>query len=304
MRLVVVHRQFGLPVGTRERRRVAVRAVWNCLVHRDAVEGVRRVVVRLAVELVSIVAVGRDHHVLAAVALEVAEAGVLGHLRPLLDALFQCLHERRAVLFGPLVVFLVHLVGVAFPAVEDALQFAFLVQRIDEVAIDDSRAEVPRATELVHEVGLVPIEEVDPLCEQADELGFRLSEGEVPCAVEVPDGVQFGVPEWLPVVFLVSGDDVPVEPAVVAFGLSARVVHAIVVVRTFSTESRTVANGSSRRDLRRRTPRRACQRRRKQADSTVAGCDRTQKRRHTDGTCRVARHRSTNDLQLAQPTRY
>nr|WP_276275623.1 ADP-ribosylglycohydrolase family protein [Halomicroarcula sp. SYNS111] len=57
----------------RERRGVAVRAVRDGLVHRDAVEGVRRVVVRLAVQLVGIVAVGRDHHVLTAVAQEVAE---------------------------------------------------------------------------------------------------------------------------------------------------------------------------------------------------------------------------------------
>ena len=135
------------------------------LVHRDAVEGVRRVVVRLAVELVGVVAVGRDHHVLTAVALEVAEAGVLGHLRSLRDTVFQRLHERRAVLIGPLAVFLVHLVRVALSAVEDTLQLALVVERVDEVAIDDSRAEVASATELVHEVRLVPIEEVDPLGE-------------------------------------------------------------------------------------------------------------------------------------------
>ncbi|ERG98705.1 MAG: hypothetical protein J07HQX50_02752 [Haloquadratum sp. J07HQX50] len=139
-------------------------------------------------------AVRGDHHVLAAVALEVAEGGVLAHLRPLFDALFQCLHERRTVLFGPLIVFLVHLVRVTLPAVEDALQFGLLVQRVDEVAIDDPRAEVPCATELVHEVRLVPIEEVDPLCEQADELGLRLSEGEVPAAVQIRHGVHLGVP--------------------------------------------------------------------------------------------------------------
>ncbi|ERG97197.1 MAG: hypothetical protein J07HQW2_03683 [Haloquadratum walsbyi J07HQW2] len=131
------------------------------LVHRYAVEGVGRVVVRFAVQLVSIVAVRGDHPVLATVALEVTEGGILGHLRPLRDTLFQRLHERRAILFGPFVVFLVHVVRVAFPAVEDALQFALLVQRIDEMTIDDPRAEVPCATELVHEVRLVPIEEVD-----------------------------------------------------------------------------------------------------------------------------------------------
>ena len=196
------------------------------LVHRDAVEGVRRVVVRLAVELVGVVAVGRDHHFLTAVALEVAEGGVLGHLRPLLDALFQRLHERRAVLFGPLVVFVVHLVRVALPAVEDTLQFALLVERIDEVAIDDPRAEVPSATELVHEVRLVPIEEVDALCEQADELGLHLPEGEVPAAVQIRHSVDLRVPQRFAVVLSITGDNVPVQPPVVALGLPARVVHA------------------------------------------------------------------------------
>ena len=115
--LVVVHRLLRLPVGTRERRRIAVRAVGNRLVHRDARERLRRVVVRLTVHLVGIVAVGGDHHVLAAVALEVAEAGVLSHLRSLGDTAFQRLHEHRAVLLGPLVVLFVHLVRVALPAV-------------------------------------------------------------------------------------------------------------------------------------------------------------------------------------------
>ena len=173
-----------------------------------------------------IVAVGGDHHVLAAVALEVAEAGVLSHLRSLADTAFQRLHEHRAVLLGPLVVLFVHLVRVALPAVEDALQLALVVERVDEVAIDDPRTEVPRATELVHEVRLVSIEEIDALCEQADELGFHLPEGEVPATVQIRHGVNLGIPKRLPVVVGVSGDDVPVEPAVVSFGLPARVVHA------------------------------------------------------------------------------
>ena len=135
----------------------------NRLVHRDARKRLRGVVVRLAVHLVSVVAVRGDHHVLAAVALEVAEAGVLGHLWPHLDALFQRPHERRAVLLGPLVVLFIHLVRVALSAVEDALQLALVVERVDEVAIDDPRAEVPSTTELVHEVRLVSIEEVDIL---------------------------------------------------------------------------------------------------------------------------------------------
>ncbi len=152
-----------LAAGPAECRRITVRAEWNSLVHLNAREGVWRVLVGFAVELVGVVAVRRDHHILAAVALEVAEGSVLAHLRPLLDALFQRLHEHRAILFGPLVVFLVHLVRVALAAVEDALQFALFVQWIDEVAIDDPRAEVASAAELVHEVRLVPIEEVDLL---------------------------------------------------------------------------------------------------------------------------------------------
>ena len=174
----------------------------------------------------SIVAVRGDHHVLAAVALEVAEAGILGHLRSLRDTVFQRLHERRAVLLGPLFVLFVHLVHVALSTVEDALQLALVVERVDEVAIDDPGAEIPSATELVHEVGLVSIEEVDALGQKADELGFHLSEGEVPATVQIRYSVYLGVPKWLPVVFLVPGDDVPVQPAVVTLNLPTRVVHA------------------------------------------------------------------------------
>jgi len=67
------------------------------------------------------------------------------------------------VVLGPPFVFVVHLVRVAFPAVEDALQLTFLVQRVDEVAVDDARAEVPRPTELVHKIGVVGVEELDGL---------------------------------------------------------------------------------------------------------------------------------------------
>ena len=102
----------------------------------------------------------------------------------------------------------------------------FLVERIHEVAVHDTTTEVPGTTELVHEVGLVGIEEVDSFGEQRDELGLGLPKGEVPAAVEVADGVQFGVSEWFSVVFLIPGDDVSVDSPVVTFRLSARVVHA------------------------------------------------------------------------------
>ncbi len=72
-----------------------------------AVEGIWRVIVRLAVQLVDIVAMGRDHHVLIAIALEVAKGGALAHLRVLLNTLLQCLHERRAILFGSLCILFV-----------------------------------------------------------------------------------------------------------------------------------------------------------------------------------------------------
>nr|WP_089768466.1 hypothetical protein [Halobellus clavatus] len=42
----------------------------------------------------------------------------------------------------PLVVFLVHLVRVALPTVEDAIQFTLLVERVDQAAVDDPCAEV------------------------------------------------------------------------------------------------------------------------------------------------------------------
>ena len=223
---VVLNGLLRLAVGPAERRRIAVHAVGNRLVHRDARECLRGVVVRLAVHLVSVVAVRGDHHVLAAVALEVAEAGVLGHLRSLRDTVFQRLHERRAVLLGPLVVLFIHLVRVALPAVEDALQLALAVEGVDEVAIDGPGAEVPRATELVHEVGLVSIEEVDALGQQPDELRLHLSEGEVPAPVQIRHSVYLGVPKRFPVVFFVPGNDVPVQPTVVTLSLPTRVVHA------------------------------------------------------------------------------
>ncbi len=113
---MVLHRLLRLPVGTRERRRIAVRAVGNRLVHGNPGERLRGVVVRLTVHFVGVVAVRGDHHVLTSVTLEVAEAGVLGHLRSLGDTVFQRLHESRVVLPGPLVVLFVHLVRVALPA--------------------------------------------------------------------------------------------------------------------------------------------------------------------------------------------
>jgi hypothetical protein len=54
---------------------------------------------------------------------------------------------------------------------------------------------------------------VGGLGEQRDELGLVSRNGKLPHTVEVPDGVEFGVPQRLLVVFLVSGDDIPVEPA-------------------------------------------------------------------------------------------
>ena len=134
--------------------------------------------------------------------------------------------ELREVLLTPLLVFVVHLVRVPLPAVEDAAEFGLVVERIHELAVHDPAAEVPRAAELVHEIGLVRVQVVDGLGEQRDELGLRLPEGEMPAAVQIRHSVQFGVPERFPVVFLVPGDDVPVEPPVVALCLPARVVHA------------------------------------------------------------------------------
>jgi len=144
----------------------------------------------------------------------------------LLNTLFQRLHEHRAVLLFPLVILLVHRVRVALPTVEDALQLALLVERVDEVTIDDPRAEVPRASELMHEVRLVSIEEVDALGQQPDELRLQLPKREMPAAIEVSDGVDLRVPKRFTVILPVPGGDVPVEPAVVTLGLSARVVHA------------------------------------------------------------------------------
>ena len=134
--------------------------------------------------------------------------------------------ELREVLLTPRLVFVVHLVRVPLPAVEDAAEFGLVVERIHELAVHDPAAEVPRAAELVHEIGLVRVQVVDGLGEQRDELGLRLPEGEMPAAVQIRHSVQFGVPERFPVVFLVPGDDVPVEPPVVALCLPARVVHA------------------------------------------------------------------------------
>ena len=97
----------GVSVGMRECQGVVVRAMCDGLVHRGTVEGIWRVIVRLAAQLVDIVAIGRDHHVLTAIALEVAKGGALAHLRLLLNALLQCLHERRAILFGSLCILFV-----------------------------------------------------------------------------------------------------------------------------------------------------------------------------------------------------
>ena len=171
-------------------------------------------------------AVRGDHHVLVVIALEVAEAGVLAHLWLLLDTLFQRLHECRAVLLGPLVVLLIHLARVSLSTVEDTHQFALVIERVDEMAINNPRPEVASTTELVHELGLVSIEEVDALDQKTDELRFYLSEGEVPAPVQIGDGVNPDVPKRFPVVFFVPGDDVPVQSAIVTLSLPTRVVYA------------------------------------------------------------------------------
>ena len=54
----------------------------------------------------------------------------------------------------PAVVLVVHFVRVGLPAVEDMAELGLVVARIHELAVNDFAAEVPRAAESVHEVGL------------------------------------------------------------------------------------------------------------------------------------------------------
>jgi hypothetical protein len=56
--------------------------------------------------------------------------------------------------FGPFRVFLLHRLRVPLSAVEDMPQLSVVVKVIDECCVDDPRAEVPRTSELVHELGL------------------------------------------------------------------------------------------------------------------------------------------------------